>query len=231
MPLSPEESRERRRENNRRYAAAHPERVRERARRYREEHAEELAAAGRLRYAENREKERERGRRYRQENLEEVRARGREKARARRAADPERAREIDRQRWFRDQEKIRARNRAVGPAKRLKSQHGMTPEQWAEMWIAQMGRCYLCGDELPRDRKQVHIDHDHTCCAPNTSCRYCRRGLACGDCNTAIGLLRDDPDRMELVAANLRVALAVTRERIAAKPVQADLFTEEQIPR
>jgi len=92
--------------------------------------------------------------------------------------------------------------------------HGLTPEDFAELWKAQDGRCYLCERDLPRERKQVHVDHDHTCCPPRNSCDKCRRGLACQGCNTAIGYANDDPDRMEIMAANLRRVKAETRQRI-----------------
>lgn len=145
-------------------------------------------------------------------------------ARERRAADPARAREIDRRSKDKNREQRRARDRAIGPEKRLRCNHDMTSEDFAGMWAAQDGRCYLCDEELPRDRKQVHIDHDHTCCPPNKSCEYCRRGLACQACNTGIGCFRDDPDRMERIAAKLRVAKTATRQQVSTKPVQAELF-------
>jgi hypothetical protein len=90
------------------------------------------------------------------------------------------------------------------------------------MWDAQLGRCSLCAD--PLDRSQAVIDHDHDHCPLNRSCRLCRRGLLCHACNVAVGLLRDDPDRVDLVAANFRPAHAAAKARIAAGPVQAELI-------
>ncbi len=174
-------------------------------------------------------RERDAARDRREDNLRRYWAdpeKARADARARRAADPEKAREIDQRSRSKpaNRAKRQARERAVGPEKRLRWFHDMVPEDFAGMWAADAGCCYLCGGELPRDRKQVHIDHDHTCCPPNYSCEYCRRGLARQACITGAGYFRDDPDLMERVAAALRARQAETRQRIAAKPVQAQLF-------
>jgi hypothetical protein len=49
-------------------------------------------------------------------------------------------------------------------------------------------------------RAKVHVDHDHACCAKATSCGKCIRGLLCSACNTALGMLRDDPRRISGLA-------------------------------
>ena len=113
-----------------------------------------------------------------------------ERKRARRAADPEKAREQDRM------------ERARDPGR---NQHGRwIKEDRAAMWDAQDGRCYLCGE--PMDAGRVRIDHDHSCCAPNTSCRICRRGLAHHRCNIAIGMADDDPAKLRRLADALEAA-------------------------
>lgn len=100
--------------------------------------------------------------------------------------------------------------------------HGVSPDDLAAMWAAQDGRCYLCGDQLP-SLAQSAIDHHHGCCPARTSCRFCRRGLACLNCNSLIGMAGDDPDRLERIAASLRAASAAVGQRMAAKPVQGTL--------
>jgi hypothetical protein len=95
------------------------------------------------------------------------------------------------------------------------------------MWDAQLGRCYLCRE--PLNPEKAVIDHDHGCCPENASCSYCRRGLACHACNMLIGLARDDPDRLALIAVNLRAAVTAGLERAVAKPQQEALPMFENV--
>lgn len=64
-------------------------------------------------------------------------------------------------------------------------------------------RCEICNcDVLTPSRRgndgklrpQLVIDHDHRCCTRGyRSCGRCFRGFICHACNTAIGMLSDDP--------------------------------------
>jgi hypothetical protein len=99
--------------------------------------------------------------------------------------------------------------------------HGLRPEDWAALWNAQDGRCYLCGELMAPE--QVHIDHDHRCCAKDHSCTYCRRGLAHASCNQLIGFADDDPGRLRRIADNLDAALKAADARLAGKPEQQAL--------
>jgi len=94
-----------------------------------------------------------------------------------------------------------------------KFRHGASiVEDYARMWQEQDGCCYLCGAELAE--RKVHIDHDHACCPRGHSCRACRRGLTCGQCNQLIGLADDDPARLRRIADALEMAqLATTADR------------------
>jgi hypothetical protein len=91
-----------------------------------------------------------------------------------------------------------------------------------EFWSKQDGYCYLCGDPL-LSKESAHLDHDHRCCPPHYFCNFCVRGLSCMACNHLIGNAGDDPDRLEVIARNLRAKLVETNERLAAKPTQATL--------
>jgi len=81
--------------------------------------------------------------------------------------------------------------------------YGITPAQLAEMLDDQSGCCAACGRAFGEGVGVHHVDHDHACCAGNWSCGNCIRGLLCGSCNKAVGLLGDDPGRAMGVALYL----------------------------
>jgi hypothetical protein len=117
----------------------------------------------------------------------------------------------------------------VWQAHNLWTSHGIAPAEKQAMLDAQGGCCYLCGEPLAYD--EAVIDHDHRCCSDVTrtgrrrvtSCAYCRRGLACGECNTFIGRVGDDAERLIRMGRNLADALAAATARIAGKPQQLSL--------
>lgn len=137
---------------------------------------------------------------YRKRNREKVNA----QTRAWRARNPEKTRE-----W-------RARDREKQRVWQTRRVHGMEPEDWAALWAAQDGKCYLCGADLARS-KAVNVDHDHSCCPQGRSCQACRRGLACHGCNVAIGMADDDPARLRRMADALEAAKCGAAERIASR--------------
>lgn len=60
---------------------------------------------------------------------------------------------------------------------------GITLEQYGDLLESQNGVCAICGS-VERSGKRLAVDHGHK------SGRI--RGLLCGNCNRAIGLLKDD---------------------------------------
>jgi hypothetical protein len=65
--------------------------------------------------------------------------------------------------------------------------------------------CELCGK--PDTRTRLHFDHDHDCCNttfPEKSCGRCFRGWLCGKCNKTLGMVEDNPEYLEALAAYLR---------------------------
>ncbi|MCH5645168.1 endonuclease VII domain-containing protein [Gordonia sp. ABSL49_1] len=69
--------------------------------------------------------------------------------------------------------------------------YGITPEEYS----AALDRgCEICGDRPD----SLHVDHDHSCCPSrkSTTCGGCVRGMICGPCNRALGMMRDDPERL-----------------------------------
>lgn len=130
-------------------------------------------------------------------------------------ANPDKRREISRKSKEKNKERDNARARELrvanpGPerATRFRYRHGpFIAIDFATMRSAQGGDCYLCGRDLSDlPEAEIHIDHDHRCCPPSRSCRNCRRGLACKDCNSAIGFANDSPDQLRRMADALEAA-------------------------
>jgi Recombination endonuclease VII len=61
--------------------------------------------------------------------------------------------------------------------------YGITQQDYESMFVAQNGVCAICSSRANRDR--LDVDHCHSTGKV--------RGLLCGCCNSAIGLLRDNP--------------------------------------
>lgn len=78
----------------------------------------------------------------------------------------------------------------------MRRAYGMEPADYERLLSEQNGKCAICGGGPNGAGKRLHVDHCHN------SSKV--RGLLCGKCNTAIGLLNDDPERAEAVAAYLR---------------------------
>lgn len=74
-----------------------------------------------------------------------------------------------------------------GQTQRLK-RYGLENAQYASMLKEQRGACASCGDEF-NDARTPHIDHCHSTGEV--------RGLLCSPCNLALGLMQDDPQRIQ----------------------------------
>lgn len=125
--------------------------------------------------------------------------RKREKSAARqatwRAADPERRRKYDRE--YQAMRRLDPAYRERRNQFEMIRKYDMTMAQFEELLAAQNGLCAICGGTANGPGTRLHIDHCHE------SNKV--RGLLCGKCNTAIGLLDDDPNRAESAAAYLRL--------------------------
>ena len=69
---------------------------------------------------------------------------------------------------------------------------GMTPAQ-LNGWLA-IDSCESCGNT-----ERLVLDHDHSHC--ERGCRDCIRGVLCGGCNSALGFLREDTQRIRSLEA------------------------------
>lgn len=66
--------------------------------------------------------------------------------------------------------------------------HNMTEIFWNQMLNKYQGLCHAC-----KERPAYAIDHDHDCCkGSHSKCGECIRGILCTQCNTALGLLKED---------------------------------------
>lgn len=80
-----------------------------------------------------------------------------------------------------------AKNPRVKAANRLKTEYGLTIEQYDKMLESQNGKCAICGgDQKSSLTKNLYVDHDHETGAV--------RALLCNNCNFILGHAKDDTD-------------------------------------
>ena len=133
---------------------------------------------------------------YKAANPERHRARERASSRARYAANPEKSRAYAAAWRAANSEKVRARSRAYTAANPDKiramnlRKNGWTQEAFEAALLAQGGKCANTGcDGRHSDSKRgLHADHDHA--------TGLARVLLCHGCNTALGSLGEDSQRI-----------------------------------
>lgn len=96
-------------------------------------------------------------------------------------------------------EKKRARDRALRlrtlESRRdyeLRRGFGITLSDYEAMLAAQMGGCAICGATKNNRGMRLSVDHCHATGQV--------RGLLCGPCNNALGLAKDNPERLRRMA-------------------------------
>jgi hypothetical protein len=77
----------------------------------------------------------------------------------------------------------------------LLQKYGLTLEQYDQMIKDQKGLCLLCHEPLFDEVRKPVVDHSHKTEEV--------RGILHARCNTAIGMLRDSPERCRLAAEYL----------------------------
>lgn len=89
---------------------------------------------------------------------------------------------------------------ALARAARLRREYAMDEGDYSALLAAQAGRCAICGGVESAKRggssKRLAVDHDHQSGVV--------RGLLCQSCNTALGLMGDDPSRLLLAVEYLK---------------------------
>jgi hypothetical protein len=54
--------------------------------------------------------------------------------------------------------------------------------------------CHVCGEYQERN---LHVDHDHSCCNGQITCGKCVRGVLCNKCNTSVAKYEDGSIRAD----------------------------------
>ena len=81
--------------------------------------------------------------------------------------------------WQKNKERIKDSSRNS----QLRKGYGIEPVEYAQMLVDQKGLCSICKRPQSEFKKRFAVDHNHE--------TGCIRGLLCGSCNRAIGLLQD----------------------------------------
>ena len=81
----------------------------------------------------------------------------------------------------------------------LHTNYGITAKQYDRMFAEQGGVCACCGQSETRldsrtgEVRYLSVDHDHDTGDV--------RSLLCGECNSAFGMMQEDPDRIRMLLA------------------------------
>ena len=91
------------------------------------------------------------------------------------------------------QSRCKACNKIVGRKYRkthhvMRSKLGLSDADVQFLEERSGGKCENPNCRQPAGKRALHLDHDHKTGKP--------RGMLCHGCNTALGLLADDPDRI-----------------------------------
>jgi hypothetical protein len=81
-----------------------------------------------------------------------------------------------------------------------KHAYGINAEAFAKLFSEQEGRCAICRTSFPplsNREKRIFVDHDHSTGKV--------RSLLCGQCNSAVGMVKESVDIAERLAAYLRM--------------------------
>ena len=117
----------------------------------------------------------EKQREYYKANKEALAERRREYYKANKEAQAEYGREY----YQANKEELAVKAQATNLMKKF----GITKEEYNDMLYNQNGKCGCCGKHHTDEHYSLAVDHDH-----NTDAV---RGLLCGNCNRAIGMLGD----------------------------------------
>lgn len=113
----------------------------------------------------------------------------------------QRAAETGHQRYLRHKNDIRNKD--------LMKSYNLTVEQFELRLKQQNGKCAACGTDSPA---KWNVDHDHACCSGAKSCGNCIRGILCSHCNSALGMVKDNPDTLQKLISYLASSSVVKKD-------------------
>lgn len=126
----------------------------------------------------HRDREKARYRKKRVEKPEELREYNRKAVAAWRKKNPERAKAAQQRYYYKNPEKVRATS--------IKYRYGLTLDQWHELFDGQGKCCAICKTKTTRG---WCVDHSHKTGEV--------RGILCHPCNTAIGFMEENKERLQ----------------------------------
>jgi len=99
-----------------------------------------------------------------------------------------------------NQRRYRSRN-----ANRIRARRfGITEEDLDALYAVKGPSCWSCGLTETEGQRRLCVDHDHTCCPWHAQdkplCGKCVRGLLCTRCNTLLGTLEREQERLQKLA-------------------------------
>jgi len=113
--------------------------------------------------------------------------------------------------WCKDCSNERRRFLCLSKPEQTKStrlaKFGLTLTQYYLMLIDQSSCCKICGAHKNNVFYGLVVDHDHSCCPKRQSCGKCVRGLLCSNCNTGIGILKENPEVLRKAAKYIEDSL------------------------
>ena len=79
---------------------------------------------------------------------------------------------------------------------RLQKLYGLSVVEYEQLYAEANGCCQVCGISEEENNKRLAVDHDHVTGKV--------RGLLCGKCNTALGQLDDNLDKISALYSYLK---------------------------
>jgi hypothetical protein len=168
-----------------------------RAKKYNEDNADTLKIKKHAYYEANKEERKADARSYYYENKEDILA----KVAARYTPEELKVKSAIQYQKHRPKRLQYAKDTYSPDARRLKK-YGLTKEAFDGLMALQDRRCAGCLTSF--DETKLCVDHDHETGAV--------RGLLCGTCNRAAGLVKDNPENLERLAAYLRFHAAKNKK-------------------